>query len=195
MKLVTIADMKTYLEISSSNFDDLLTLIVEDISSRIQHFTNRYLKKEERTEYFDVRNSRRDFQLKAYPIDLDEDFTASQYGIEDTINSDYYVYEQSGVVRYYTPRNNCNEPKCLSVTYSGGYDEIIVGSETVISVPDDIRRACSRQVQFEFRRRKDIGVQSVTTPDGSISRAVSNEFLPEVENTLKSYRNFAKTRY
>ena len=193
MKLESRERIKTLLEISKTNHDTILDYMIEYISQRIEKYLNRKLKKQEYTEYFNVNISRKRFSLKAYPIDLTEDFTASQYNVEDTINSDYYVYDEDGIVQYFTPRTHCNEPKCIKFVYTGGYEEVYTDGENVLDVPDDLKRACYMQVAFEFRRRRDLGLLSITTPDGSISKESAASLLPEVKNVLDSYKHIGGT--
>lgn len=195
MKLESRTNVKLYLELTTTNSDDLLDLIIGQISKRIETFLNRNLLKQEYTEFFDVKIHRRFFNLKSYPIDLNEDFTATQYDVEDTVNSDYYVYEDQGMVEYFTERTHCNEPKCMKFVYTGGYEEIYSDGENVLDVPDDIKRACLLQSVFEFRRRRDVGITSVSTPDGSIGKPNPGNLLPEVVSILKSYRNKPKGRF
>lgn len=195
MKLESRENIKIYLEITNPNHDSLLDLIIDQVSARIEKFLNRKLTKQEYTEYFDVKISKKFFHLRSYPIDLAEDFTASQYDVEDTINSDYFVYEDSGIVEYFTDRIHCNEPKCIKFVYTAGYEEIYTEGEDVLNVPDDLKRACLLQSVFEFRRRRDIGLTSISTPDGSISKSITGTLLTEVSDILKSYRNKASTRH
>ena len=188
MKLISRANLKTYLSIAATTYDDLLDLIISQTSARLQKYLNRKLKKQEYTEYFNIPISRKTFNLRAYPIDLTEDFTVTQYDVEDTINVDYFVYEDKGIVQYYTERTRCSEPKCMKFVYTGGYEELYTDSEYVLDVPDDIQRAAMIQSAYDFKRRKDIGLTTTTTPDGSISKA-NDTLLPEVVDILKSYRN------
>ncbi len=55
-------------------------------------------------------------------------------------------------------------------------------------IPDDIRLAAIMQMAFTFRRRKDIGLSSITLPDGSISKNVPVKLLDEVMDILRPYR-------
>ena len=66
-------------------------------------------------------------------------------------------------------------------TEDSGYTE-------VLDVPKALKMACIKQTVFELRRRKELGVLSVSTPDGSKTNMVA-DMLPEVIKTLKrSYR-------
>lgn len=194
MKLESRSNIKLFLAVTITDYDDLIDLINSQVSANIEKYLNRKLKKQEYTEYFNIKIDKKYFNLKAYPIDLTEDFTVTQYDVEDTINSDYYVWEDLGVVEYFTPRNHSNQPKPIKIVYTGGYEEVYSDSEYVLDVPDDLARACLLQVVFEFRSRRDLGLLSVTTPDGSISKSRSAELLPNVKKILDSYRNYPTLR-
>ena len=48
--------------------------------------------------------------------------------------------------------------------------------------------AVRTQVAYDFQRRKDIGLESISFPDGSIQKVNSGEFLPSVKAVLDRYR-------
>ena len=47
-----------------------------------------------------------------------------------------------------------------------------------------LQRQLCKQVSYEFRRRKDPGLTSVTSPDGSISKFSIDEWLKSVKKVL-----------
>ena len=99
-----------------------------------------------------------------------------------------------GVIEYFTTRTHSNQPKPIKVIYTGGYEELYDGTEYVLDVPDDLKRACLMQAVFEFRRRRDLGLLSVTTPDGSISKNTAAELLPDVKKSIMEYKNYSYMR-
>jgi len=69
--------------------------------------------------------------------------------------------------------------------YIGGYVYTISVGHTVL--PDDVKYAAMTQVAYSFKRRKDIGLQSVSFPDGSINKFDVGPLLGEVKGYLAPY--------
>jgi hypothetical protein len=53
-----------------------------------------------------------------------------------------------------------------------------------------IESAIMKQVAYEFNRRRDLGLTSVTAPDGTQSRFANDDWLPDVKATLDRYANY-----
>jgi hypothetical protein len=181
MKLITVADLKDFLEKTDTEHDSLLEMIIEYVSSDLETAMNRFLEKQERTEYF--RGGGKIFPLKAPPIDtVNHEFTVAIDGDEQAINDDYYVQTNSGLVEFIV-NTEYTEPKQISVLYTGGYS----GTGNSLAVPNDIKMACALQSSFLFRRRKDIGINQLSMPDGSIGSFLTGEFLPQVQKIVDRY--------
>ena len=177
MLLTSLDNVKSFLEKTDMVHDDLLTLIITGISSRIELYLNRNLEKIERTQYYNA--GRRFYSLPAYPIDLNLPFTVYVDDLEQDINDDYYVWEDSGVVEfYYIPMYA--QPKQIRIVWTGGYLSNVI--------PAEIEYAAILQSAFLFRRRKDIGLSSVSLPDGSMNVNNPTDLLPDVKSLLKSLR-------
>lgn len=188
--LVSLSNVKAYLDIDSSvtNFDSLLNILIQDVSDRIQSFLNRQLTKQQRTQYFDA--GQKKYYLTAYPIDITSTITVTLDDVDQTIDSDYYIWEDEGLLEFDATTSYC-EPKQIAITYTGGYtaSETVVNDKTtyILSVPDAIEYACMLQVAYMFRRRADIGLTSLSMPDGSFSK-LTGGLLPEVKEILMMYR-------
>jgi hypothetical protein len=56
-------------------------------------------------------------------------------------------------------------------------------------VPDlSLTRAILMQATYEWRRRNDLGLTSMTMPDGSINKFTVDGWLPEVKKIIDNYR-------
>jgi len=120
------------------------------------------------------------YYLPAFPIDLSSTLSVVNDSTTQVINSDFYVWEDSGLIEF-TQIPSYNRPKQLSFAWTGGYASVDV-------LPNDLHLAVILQSSFVFRRRKDIGVSSISLPDGSLSVNTPTELLPEVKSILKQFR-------
>ena len=80
--------------------------------------------------------------------------------------------------------------KAYQVTYTGGYDPAPAEGATpdvdYVAIPADLEGAICQQVVYEWRRRNDPGLSSVSLPDGTINKMQVGEWLESVESTLKN---------
>lgn len=182
MKLITRNDLLAYLDNKSDNtHDTLLDTIIDGVSQRIETFLRRKLTEEERTEVFD--GGRKRYLLPAYPIDTGQDITIDIDGVTSFVeDTDYFVWPEMGMIEFSGKISN-EKPRILSITWTGGY----ALTEGSLAVPDDIKRVCIMQCAFEFRRRRDMGISSVSSPDGNITVNRPAALLPEVVATLQPY--------
>jgi len=181
MKLVTVADVKEFLEKTDTDHDSLLELLIEYVSTNLETAMNRYLEKQERIEYF--RGGGKLFLLKAPPIDNANHILAVSIDNDaQTVNDDYYVHTNSGMIEFVVP-TEYTEPKQVSIRYTGGYS----GTGNSLAVPNDLKMACTLQSAYLFKRRKDIGINQMSTPDGSIGTFLTGEFLPQVQKIVDRY--------
>lgn len=180
MKLVSLDKLKILLEKEDETHDDILNMIIEYNSQRIEGYLNRKLKYNTYTEYFSG-DSRR-FFLSAIPIEKDS-VKVYYEGLLLSEGTDYQVWFDSGLIEFISdlPKNAI---KSIKVEYKGGYKEDDYG---VLEVPDDLKYACLLQSSWEFRNRDTSGFFSINLPNGSIStRPV--DLLPTVKQILKQYR-------
>lgn len=184
MLLTSLTDVKLFLEKTDINQDDLLNLVILNVSARIERYLNRLFEKVERTQYFDA--GRKYYSLPAYPIDLTAALTVTNSDVAQVVNSDYYVWDDVGAIEFYS-EPSYSTPKQIKVIWTGGY-------ATYDLLPQELQFATILQSAFVFRRRKDIGLNSVTMPDGSISVNSPTNLLPEVKQILNSLRRAGSVR-
>jgi hypothetical protein len=192
MLLVSLEDVKAFVEKNDTSHDYLIGMIIEYVSSRVEAFLNRSLTKEYRTKVFDIVDKKRRYFLTSYPIDSSANITVTLDENVQTIDSDYYVWFDEGVVEFdFFP--TYLEPKQLEITWLGGYDVVtttIAGTvkNIIEDIPDAIKFAVLLQSAFVYRNRTNIGVTSVTLPNGSINGIYFGDLLPEVKSILHMYR-------
>lgn len=180
MDLTTLAKVKALLELTETDWDALITELVGAVSERCASYCNRDFESKSRVEYHDGGGLY--LYLKGLPVAAIESIHGSDTWEWDTRNlipaADYQLLS-AGMAAYRYGAWPYG-PQALKVTYTGGY--------AADAVPDDLEMAARTQVAYDFRRRKDIGLESVSFPDGSIQKVNSGEFLPSVKSVLNRYR-------
>lgn len=184
MLLISVEnDLKPFLTKGTSDVldDVLLGNIVKWVSAEFERYCNRLFTKTQRTKLFDA--GFRYYVLSAIPVDSTTTLTVMYDGNTQVLNTDYWVWYNDGIVEFSVTPSRSN-PQQISITYTGGYAEV----DSVVSVPDDIKFACVLQSAFVYRRRKDVGLQAINMPDGSVSVANPTELLPDVKSILNRYK-------
>ena len=180
MDLTTLDQVKALLEQTEDNWDALITELIGAVSARCASYCNRDFERVERVEYHD--GGGQYLFLKTLPVATISSIYASdtwEWEEESLVEADQYQLLSAGLVAYRFGAWPYG-PKALKVTYTGGYGED--------AVPADLEMAVRTQVAYDFKRRKDIGLESVSFPDGSIQKMSSGEFLSSVKQVLDRYR-------
>jgi hypothetical protein len=192
VNLTTLAKVKTLLELTETDWDGLINELIGAVSERCASYCNRDFENKSRVEYHD--GGGRYLYLMGLPV---VGSITSIYGSDtwewasgDLIGADYYFLHAFGMVGYRYGAWPYG-PKALKVTYTGGYFTFYSGDkppEGYNPPPDGLEMAARTQVAYDFNRRKDVGLESVSFPDGTIQKVSSGEFLPSVKAVLNRYR-------
>lgn len=174
-----LTDLKTALEITNTNFDTILQMVIDCVKAEAWEYMDiSYEPITDYEEYFD--GGTRDIYLKHANISglaIELDGSPLVEGNEE----DYVFYSNISLVRSVAGEFTSGL-KIIKVTYIGGYVED--------DIPEPVRRKLIKQMEYEFRRRKDPGLSSVTYPDGSVNKFSIDEWLPDVKEVLKRKKRY-----
>jgi hypothetical protein len=182
--LVRLDEVEAYIGKTTDEDTAILDQLIDGISRQFNSYTDRTLAVATYTNECYDGNGREVMYLHNYPL------TGNLAVVEDDIaltagnENDYVSYNNEGkLVR--VNKTWYEGYKMIQVTYTAGYT-CLSGN---ITLPADLRLAALKQIAYDFSRytRKDLGVDSVTYPDGSISRTQSG-LLDEVKQVLDQYR-------
>lgn len=183
MRLASLTDLKVFLEKTDTTHDSLLAIILDSISVAFETYTGREFEKYSRVEYFD--DGKKSYCVKAFPVDTTIASVMLIDSTAQTVDDDYFIWADKGIFELVTDSIKV-DPKNVSITYTGGYSWTAGSGK--INVPDDLSFACLTQCAYVFRNRKNIGMNSVSLPDGSVNVNNQDEFLPQVISVLERYK-------
>jgi hypothetical protein len=197
MDLTTIESVQQLLgetEALDADVQAQLEAKITEVSARAARFCIREFERVERVSYHD--GGGRFLFLTEMPVSeiakILYSYTweweaATEYG-----TSDYaLINAKAGMIGYKGGGCWPAGVKAYQVTYTGGYDppegENFSASDYV-PIPADLEGAICQQVVYEWRRRNDPGLSSVSLPDGTINKMQVGEWLESVKSTLNRYR-------
>jgi hypothetical protein len=190
---VTLASLKTYLGLSNSSCDALLTSLLTQASLALTNSLQRnpslvfYLENQDGTGFSFLKTN-------SYPIVSLSSVTNLRNQNNQTVYpGSFFVYNQEGTIRW--------NPQSPSVpqSFAQGYQNYIVAYEGGYNtIPQDLQLACCMYTQFLFNySKKDLTVTGKTAKDVSIQYGRSlmgdftgNIFMP-IEAILKRYRQIS----
>lgn len=205
MALVSLAEVKDYLEIKSTEQDGRLTNLISYASSVINTYCNRTIEANTYTEYHD--GGYTSIFLDNIPLNnvtLVAEYDGSDYinlagpdangvlpsGLDANANSIQYMwYEGTGEVRrlvndqavYYldlgkVPMFN-NYPKGVKIVYGGGY----------INIPNDLKLAALDYIKMLHKNEQ--GSDSFSfAGESKNTHNLSSNFPPHIRRILEMYR-------
>lgn len=181
--LVSLPDMKDYLDISNTNDDGRIGHLIEVVSREFDTECHRSFLEEAHTEYRNG-NGTEQLWLENAPVsavtsinlDSERDFDS------DTLvdSDDYFVNTVAGVVARntgYWPRGFQN----VKVVYTAGY--------TQANVPRDLRGAVYERVAQLWRRmsEKRVDMTSRSDASGDSRTFITERFPPTVTEVIERY--------
>lgn len=168
--LITLAEVKTYLEESSTENDTILTSLVSYVVGSIVDHLETLTQPGDVTDHFTGMGNRTLYLSRRPVIEI---YSVS---VDGGVITDYYSDNNGFICRAEGFPNGSK----IEVKYKAGFE----------TWPLAIKLAALKQVAFEFQktRTRAWGVSSMSFPDGSVNRIQDDEFLPEVKQALRRYR-------
>lgn len=187
LAIVSLSDLKSYLQITSSDKDTLLGDLMNSASHLANRLTGRFFRDKDYTEYYDG-DGTRELILKNAPInsitsihdDVNRDFNSDS---QIDVSADVLQETESGIVRLWNNESAFVKGTAnIKVVYNAGYTQALM--------PHDIRFAVNEMVgEWYFRLSKDnaFGVQSKTNGARSITY-LERDIPPRAKKILDSWR-------
>ena len=196
MNATTIDRVKALLDISSSNYDAVLTTMVAAASRRIENYIDRPLEQTARTQEYPIRPRQDVIFLRAYPVTaitsikiaLDWDFSSAT-----TVDTNDFTFDaDTGMVHLsffpilnYNGNNQAAAPNVIQVAYTGGF---ATSTANLISSSPDIAYAADIQAVAMWRRRDSPQGQNISVGGGSIGYEGALRLVPDAIEALTPYR-------
>lgn len=187
MDLVSLADLKTFMQKPGATDDSILAIVLSQVSSDLETYMNRQLEKKVRTVYFN--KGRKSYDLQAFPIDLIAPPVVTVSGTVKTLNTDYVIWDTEGFIEF---QNVVVSTKLrpIEIVYTGGYAPD-GGNGNALLVPDDMKLAALLQASYTFLRRDIPGGTSITRPSGGQSFVGGLDLVDRVKKILDRHRKSA----
>ena len=199
MDATTAARVKDLLEITSTTHDTVLGRLITVVSRRIESFIDRPLKRQARTEEYDIMPRQRVIFLRAYPLTAQGDISsikvATDWKFSTTsaeTSTGYHVDFDTGAIHFnfypitsYLGNNSLSAPNAVQIIYTGGFS---ANTTDLINNYPAIANACETQVIAMWRRRDEPMTKSTKIGDYGSTNEGPVQFLPDVIETLIPYR-------
>ncbi len=178
--LTTLPSLKTWCSVTCTDFDDVLTDIINSVSIQFNNLTGKDLLARDITEQYTGDGSQI-MLLPEYPInsittihiDTDKEFGAT------TEVTDFDYDTNTGAVvlddEYFTTVFKANK-----IVYNAGY----------ATIPGDLKTAAQDQMKWLFRRWRDNteGVTGISMEGGNITMTEEGEVLKSSLKIIERYR-------
>ena len=179
-RLLKYDDIKALLNLQKPEADSPhVTLLLDTLTARFENYLQRKLEKAERTETYC--GSGRMVRLSALPVDTGQAITVTQDG--QTVDSGNYEVRPFGLL---LKCQECSFDSPVTVIYTGGYTTTVIGSETILNIPDGLKRAALIQIIHDINTHKKPGAETIQTDAGTITTPPFG-LLKEVKSMLEPY--------
>jgi len=154
ISLVSLAEAKEYLKITSSGDDSILDLLINNVSQMVQRYLKRNLITTDYVEYYSG-DSSLDLVLRNYPINsiasiyIDQ---LRQWGISNAVDvaNNVIIKKKQGIIRAFNLLYGWTSGESnIKITYNAGYT-VGTGGGTG-TLPYDIRMAVVRILDHHYR--------------------------------------------
>ena len=189
MSYSTVADVKTYLDVTGTGDDGLIASMLTAATSAIDTYTGRLFNVQSNTiRYFDS-----EADVQGLTLHLDHDLceidsitngdgttvTSAQYVTNPRNDTPYYSIKlKSSYSLWWEDDDNGDSEDAIAISGKWGYSQV---------PPDDIEKACLRLASFYYRQ-KDAQVYDITiTPE--LGQLTIPQGIPaDVRMMLNRYR-------
>lgn len=195
MSLVTLAEVKTFLQITTTTSDALLTLYIDYVGAEIDAYTGRTLSQtvytDEVLEYvesdYDYYSPRALAISSDFPVVFTKEFPISGLGLTyngESVDTENYNYiPNTGVITLY--KKYLADKQLFKATYTAGYT-IVTG--TSYSVPTDLKL-----VTLEGVKRMYENNTAANTSGGNVKSKRIKDFNVEYGNDQTGYVSTLQT--
>lgn len=179
--LVTVGDAKTFLGLSGSGHDELITQLINQATDYIERkCQRRFASTAYSQEEYDGTGTV-ELVLKQFPVvsftSLERNQVPDNTDSWETVDADdYWVENASGIItktsKFYKGTRN------YRVSYTAGYS----------TIPYDLQFACCLLVGEVFNARKGMGLRSESLGDHSVVFEATGQANPRLNEILSLYR-------
>jgi uncharacterized phiE125 gp8 family phage protein len=190
--LTTLTKVKTYLGISGSTQDTLLSSLITAVSAGIESFCGREFGSATHTEYYDTDGETKIF-LPNYPV---SSLTSVKYQTGTWDNITWTTYPASGYLltgdqgRLSFAGTLPKITKYLQIVYVGGYliDFDNEGTATH-TLPYDLTQIVNELIASTYNTRSSGGINTMSTEGQSITFSTQS-ITKDYQNRLARYINY-----
>ena len=184
MQLVTLSEIKAFLEKTDTGSDTLLDALDTQTSEEIQNMIGYPLEYAERTEYYNTEKYKCIIYLRGFPVlSVSKMYydTTRTFDESTLVSTDDYYVTSNGVQFYGTFTSTYK--RVIKIIYKSGW--YLSGANR--NLPNDLRKVCIRQTVMNYLKRREMGI--IETSKTSITTTVTSAYDPEAMEIINRYRS------